>query len=104
MVPPSHEVATKALEFEKGQEACDAWLRAANLYSIAAYPFIKGDELADQAIVLACKAYDSAAKFSQYQLKNPIQSGWWQRGLWISSYPIQCTRTLSNGDGMWHAR
>lgn len=70
MVPPSHEVATKALEFEKGQEACDAWLRAANLYSIAAYPFIKGDELADQAIVLACKAYDSAAKFSQYQLKK----------------------------------
>ncbi|MTB67472.1 esterase FrsA [Providencia sp. wls1943] len=60
----------KALEFEKGQEACDAWLRAANLYSIAAYPFIKGDELADQAIVLACKAYDSAAKFSQYQLKK----------------------------------
>ncbi|CAG9412422.1 esterase FrsA [Providencia alcalifaciens] len=60
----------KALEFEKGQEACDAWLRAANLYSIAAYPFIKGDELANQAIVLACKAYDSAAKFSQYQLKK----------------------------------
>lgn len=60
----------KALEFEKGQEACDAWLRASNLYSIAAYPFIKGDELADQAIVLACKAYDSAAKFSQYQLKK----------------------------------
>ncbi|MBS0923141.1 esterase FrsA [Providencia sp. JGM181] len=60
----------KALEFEKGQEACDAWLRAANLYSIAAYPFIKGDELADQAIVLACKAYDSAAKFSMYQLKK----------------------------------
>nr|EHZ7766300.1 alpha/beta hydrolase [Providencia rettgeri]EIJ7169442.1 alpha/beta hydrolase [Providencia rettgeri] len=60
----------KALEFEKGAEAGDAWLRSANLYSIAAYPFIKGDELADQAILLACKAYDSAAKFSQYRLKK----------------------------------
>ncbi|MBP6121922.1 MULTISPECIES: esterase FrsA [Providencia] len=60
----------KALEFEKGEKAGDAWLRAANLYSIAAYPFIKGDELADQAVLLACKAYDSAAQFSQYQLKK----------------------------------
>ncbi|WP_369310114.1 esterase FrsA [Providencia rettgeri] len=60
----------KALEFEQGVEAGKAWLRAANLYSIAAYPFIKGDELADQAILLANKAYDSAAKFSQYRLKK----------------------------------
>ena len=60
----------KALQFEKGEKACDAWLRAANLYSIAAYPFIKGDELADQAVLLACKAYDSAAQFSEYQLKK----------------------------------
>ena len=29
------------------------WLHAANLYSIAAYPHIKGDELAEQAQVLA---------------------------------------------------
>lgn len=60
----------KALQFEKGEQACNAWLRAANLYSIAAYPFIKGDELADQAVLLACKAYDSAAQFSEYQLKK----------------------------------
>ncbi len=70
MVPASHALAAKALEFEKGAEAGEAWLRSANLYSIAAYPFIKGDELADQAILLACKAYDSAAKFSQYRLKK----------------------------------
>ncbi|MFB9998897.1 fermentation/respiration switch protein [Providencia rustigianii] len=60
----------KALKYEKGDKASEAWLHAANLYSIAAYPFIKGDELADQAILLACKAYDSAAKFSDYQLKK----------------------------------
>ncbi|MFY3771473.1 hypothetical protein AHYW_000970 [Providencia manganoxydans] len=59
-----------ALQFESGEQASRAWLRAANLYSIAAYPFIKGDELADQAIVLACKAYDSAAQFSRYKLKK----------------------------------
>lgn len=60
----------KALEFEQGIDAGNAWLRSANLYSIAAYPFIKGDELADQAILLANKAYDSAAKFSEYRLKK----------------------------------
>ncbi|HEM8196073.1 TPA: alpha/beta hydrolase, partial [Providencia stuartii] len=60
----------KALQFEGGEKASRAWLRAANLYSIAAYPFIKGDELADQAILLACKAYDSAAQFSRYKLKK----------------------------------
>lgn len=31
----------KALQFEGGEKASRAWLRAANLYSIAAYPFIK---------------------------------------------------------------
>ncbi len=37
------------------------WLMAANLYSIAAYPHLKGDELADQAQVLANRAYEEAA-------------------------------------------
>lgn len=37
------------------------WLRAANLYSIAAYPHIKGDELAEQAQTLAYRAYEQAA-------------------------------------------
>lgn len=60
----------KALRFEKGEDAGNAWLHAANLYSIAGYPFIKGDELADQAVLLACKAYENAAHFSQYQLKK----------------------------------
>lgn len=32
----------KALEFESGEKACEAWLLAANLYSIAGYPHLKG--------------------------------------------------------------
>jgi esterase FrsA len=41
----------------KGRE----WLIASNLYSIAAYPFIKGDSLSEQALVLANRAYAEAA-------------------------------------------
>lgn len=37
------------------------WLQAANLYSIAAYPHLKGDQLAEQAQVLANRAYEEAA-------------------------------------------
>jgi esterase FrsA len=37
------------------------WLMAANLYSIAAYPHLKGDDLAEQAQVLANNAYEEAA-------------------------------------------
>lgn len=59
-----------ALKFEGGEKASEAWLHAANMYSIAGYPFIKGDVLADQAILLACKAYDNAAQFSRYKLKK----------------------------------
>lgn len=35
-------------------------LRAANLFSIAAYPHLSGDELSDQAQVLAYRAYELA--------------------------------------------
>lgn len=36
------------------------WLKAANLYSIAGYPHLKGDELAEQAQTLANRAYEEA--------------------------------------------
>lgn len=39
----------------------EGWLMAANLYSIAAYPHLKGDRLASQAQVLANRAYEAAA-------------------------------------------
>lgn len=38
------------------------WLHASNLYSIAAYPHIKGDILAEQAQALANRAYEEAAQ------------------------------------------
>lgn len=60
----------KALEFESGEKACEAWLLAANLYSIAGYPHLKGDELADQATVLANQAYENSARFAAYELKK----------------------------------
>ncbi|MGL4724177.1 MAG: esterase FrsA [Scandinavium sp.] len=49
-----------------GQEQDDTlsgrhWLHASNLYSIAAYPHLKGDELAEQAQALANRAYEEAA-------------------------------------------
>ncbi|OBU06073.1 esterase FrsA [Morganella psychrotolerans] len=60
----------KALEFESGEKACDAWLCAANLYSIAGYPHLKGDELAEQATILANQAYENSARFAGYELKK----------------------------------
>ena len=42
----------KALREESGDAAAECWLQAAHLYSIAAYPFINGDFLADQAVTL----------------------------------------------------
>ncbi|MCS2150967.1 esterase FrsA [Scandinavium manionii] len=38
------------------------WLHASNLYSIAAYPHLKGDDLAEQAQALANRAYEEAAQ------------------------------------------
>ena len=37
-------------------------LRASHLFSMAAYPYIKGDELADQAQTLANRAYEEATR------------------------------------------
>ena len=46
------------------------WLNAANLYSIAGYPHLKGDQLAEQAEVLSNRAYEEAALLLPYQLKE----------------------------------
>jgi esterase FrsA len=46
------------------------WLNAANFYSIAGYPHLKGDELAEQAEALSCRAYEEAALLLPYQLKE----------------------------------
>ncbi|MCA6222875.1 esterase FrsA [Photorhabdus antumapuensis] len=60
----------KALQAEQTPEAGGFWLKAANLYSIAGYPHLKGDELSQQAVVLANKAYENAARCSDYQLRK----------------------------------
>lgn len=54
------------------------WLSAANLYSIAAYPHLKGDALAEQAQVLASRAYEEAAprlSGGLRQISFPVEEG-----------------------------
>ncbi|MBA0217840.1 esterase FrsA [Pectobacterium brasiliense] len=68
----------RALESSDESQTGQRWLNAANLYSIAAYPHIKGDELAEQAQTLANRAYEEAAKYLPYELKEltfPITGG-----------------------------
>lgn len=59
----------RAMENEDHEEAGHQWMRASNLYSIAAYPYIKGDDLADQAQVLANRAYEEATQRLPGELK-----------------------------------
>ncbi|CAM4102303.1 MULTISPECIES: esterase FrsA [Vibrio] len=54
----------------KGDEAALALYKASLYFSIAAYPHIKGDNLASQAQVLANKAYDEASRLSKYVFKQ----------------------------------
>lgn len=46
------------------------WLKASNLYSIAAYPHLKGDELAEQAQALGNRAYEEAALRLPFQIRE----------------------------------
>lgn len=68
----------RARQSEEHHAAGQHWLRAANLYSLAAYPYIKGDELADQAQVLANRAYEEATQRLPGEVKSltfPISGG-----------------------------
>lgn len=60
----------KALEQTDPLLGGQYWLNAANLYSLAGYPHLKGDELAEQAEVLSSRAYEEAALLLPYQLKE----------------------------------
>ena len=64
-----YEWATQAMVWQ--QKACAEedpqlsgrhWLHAATLYNIAAYPHLKGDDLAEQAQALSNRAYEEAAQ------------------------------------------
>lgn len=46
------------------------WLKACNFYSIASYPHLRGDPLAEQAELLADRAYREAANYLPYELKS----------------------------------
>lgn len=63
---------TKAIEIEKDDPllAGQYWLNAANLFSIASYPHLQGDTLAEQAEILANKAYDEAFVKLPYDRKT----------------------------------
>ena len=68
----------RAMQNADHDEAGQQWLHAANLHSPAAYPYIKGDELADQAQVLANRAYEEATQRLPGELKSltfPISGG-----------------------------
>jgi len=65
---------------DKGEDgkAGQCWLQAANLYSIAGYPYLKGDALSEQAQVLANRAYQEAAARLSGTLREltfPIEGG-----------------------------
>ncbi|CAM3813374.1 fermentation/respiration switch protein [Rouxiella silvae] len=60
----------KAQDEQDPEKASEYWLRAANFYSVAGYPHIKGDALAEQAEVLANKAFEKSTEGSSYKLKE----------------------------------
>lgn len=60
----------RALEQQNSPLGGQYWLNASNFYSIAGYPYLKGDELAEQAVMLANRAYKEAAILMPYQLKE----------------------------------
>ncbi|WP_411813546.1 esterase FrsA [Erwinia tracheiphila] len=48
----------------------NGWLQAAQFFSIAGYPYLKGDELAEQAQLMANRAYEKAASRLPGELKE----------------------------------
>lgn len=59
----------RAQQENDDHRAGEHWLRASHLFSLAAYPYIKGDELADQAQTLANRAYEEATQRLPGELK-----------------------------------
>ncbi len=81
----AYEWSHQAMEWQRkagteadAQRAGEHWLKAATLYSIAGYPHLKGDDLAEQAGALSNRAYEEAAKRLSYELKElsfPVEGG-----------------------------
>ncbi|CAO97643.1 esterase FrsA [Erwinia tasmaniensis] len=60
----------KASQNHDEQQAGHCWLQAANLYSVASYPHLKEDPLAEQAQLLASRAYQQATLLLPGELKE----------------------------------
>ena len=60
----------KASECTDAQLAGQHWLHAANLYSLAGYPYLKEDALAEQAQLLANRAYQEATSRLSGELRE----------------------------------
>lgn len=59
-----------ALEQQDSPLGGQYWLNASNFYSIAGYRYLKGDELAEQAVMLENRAYKEVSILLPYQLKE----------------------------------
>ncbi|MGV3346443.1 esterase FrsA [Enterobacteriaceae bacterium LUAb1] len=64
----------RAMQTRDDAKAGEYWLRASRFYSIAGYPHIKGDSLAEQAQVLANRAYEEATSRLKGELKELVFS------------------------------
>ncbi|WP_034912573.1 esterase FrsA [Erwinia sp. 9145] len=68
----------KAFDADSDEAAGRCWLHAANLYGVAGYPHLKGDELAEQAQMMASRAYEEATGRLTGELKEltfPVADG-----------------------------
>lgn len=68
----------RAMDAVNGASAARDWLQAARFYSIASYPHLKGDMLAEQAQTLANHAWEEAAKHLPHEIKQlefPVSGG-----------------------------
>lgn len=72
-----YEWSKQAAQWQQTASECEDdllsgqhWLHAANLYSLAGYPYLKEDELAEQAQLLANRAYQEATSRLSGELRE----------------------------------
>lgn len=77
----------KASMEEDPQVSGRHWLHASTLYNIAAYPHLKGDELAEQAQALANRAYEECRAATAGDVARDGICRYWRRANhWIPAY------------------
>lgn len=68
----AHQLKAAAMEKEGGTDIAKEWLRASTCFSIAGYPYLKGDALSSQAQTLANKAFHTAIEKSTFKVKSIV--------------------------------